>query len=261
LIVLIGNGTKVFIVQPSAEAEMAAKSRQTDRVVVSTPTSNQTWSIGQSVDFTLPASTFTDAQNQPLTLSATLSNGAPLPSWLSFNPITWTFTGIVPSTASGLTIKLTATDPTGQSASEKFSVATPASPPVLTSQTPNQNWIPGQVITFTLASNTFTDPQGETLSYKATQSDGTALPPWLTFNASTETFQGTVPSTLTGIAIKVTATDTSGLSTSEVFSVKTQASAPIVASPTAAQTWALGQPVNFTLTANTFSDPQGEASG
>ena len=211
------------------------------------------------MNFALASNTFTDPQGQTLTYSATLSNGAALPSWLSFNATTETFTGTVANSATGLSVKVTATDTSGLSASETFSIATPAPlAPTLTAQTATQTWKLGQAVNFTLASNTFTDPQAESMTYSATQSNGAALPSWLSFNATTGTFTGTVANTATGLSIKVTATDLGGASSSETFSVLTQAAAPVLAAQTAAQTWKLGQAVNFALASNTFADPQGQ---
>ena len=221
-------------------------------------TSAQTWKLGQAVNFTLASNTFADPQGETLTYSATLSNGAALPSWLSFNAATGTFTGTVANSANGLSVNVTATDTSGLSASETFSIATPAAAPTLTAQTSAQTWKLGQAVNFTLASNTFADPQGETLTYSATLSNGAALPSWLSFNAATGTFTGTVANSATGLSVKVTATDTSGLSASETFSIATPAAAPTLTAQTAAQTWKLGQAVNFTLASNTFADPQGE---
>jgi hypothetical protein len=49
----------------------------------------------------------------PLTLSATLANGSPLPAWLSFDPITGTFSGTPPIEALGaLPLKVTASSAT-----------------------------------------------------------------------------------------------------------------------------------------------------
>ena len=64
---------------------------------------------------------------------------------------------------------------------------------------------------------TFTDPQKETLSFTASQSNGSALPAWLKFNGTTDTFSGTAPAAAGSLSLKVTATDTSGLSISETF--------------------------------------------
>ena len=98
--------------------------------VVSQQISSQTWVVGAAIDFALPANTFTDPQHENLTYSATLVGGGQLPSWLGFNGITGTFTGVVPNGTSGLNIRVTATDTSGLSASDTFSVATPASAPI-----------------------------------------------------------------------------------------------------------------------------------
>jgi len=226
---------------------------------VSSQTAAQTWKRGQAVSFKLASNTFTDPQGSALTLSAKLSSGSALPSWLSFNASTGTFTGTVASTANGLSITMTATDGYGLSTSETFNVSTPApAAPVVSAPTASQTWKLGQAVSFTLASNTFTDPQGEALTYSATLSNGAALPSWLSFNASTGKFTGTVPNTATGLSIKVTATDAGGASTSETFSVLTPASAPTVTAQTAAQTLKTGQTINFALASSTFTDPQGE---
>ena len=100
-----------------------------------------------------------------------------------------------------------------------------ASAPVLTAQTAAQTWKHGQTISFTLASNTFTDPQNSKLTYSAKLSTGAALPSWLTFNAATGTFTGTVANDASGLSIMVTATDTANLSASETFPVDCDACA------------------------------------
>ena len=227
---------------------------------VTAQTATQTWKVGQAVNFTLASNTFTDPQNETLIYTATQANGAALPSWLHFNGSTDTFTGTVPNSAAGFSIKVTATDTGGASTSETFSVLTPKpGAPMVTAQTATQTWRRGQGVNFTLASNTFTDPQGENLTYSAKLANGSALPSWLHFNGSTDTFTGTVPNSAAGLSIKVTATDAGGASTSETFSVLTpKPAAPMVTAQTATQTWRRGQGVNFALASNTFTDPQGE---
>lgn len=190
---------------------------------VTAQTAAQTWNQNQTFSLTLAANTFTDPQNETMTYKATLSSGAALPSWLKFNASTLTFSGTVPAKTSGLSIKVTATDTSGLSTSETFTVATPAFAPTVTNQTAAQTWQENKAVSFKLAANTFTDPQGEALTYKATLASGAALPSWLKFNATTETFTGTAPKTASTLSIKVTATDTSGLSASETFNVSVAA--------------------------------------
>ncbi|MGO4514130.1 putative Ig domain-containing protein, partial [Bradyrhizobium sp. 2TAF36] len=93
--------------------------------------------------------------------------------------------------------------------------------PVLASQTANQNARVGSSFSLVLPTNTFTDVDaGDTLAYTATSADGTALPTWLAFNASTRTFSGTPTAANIGTAsIKITATDLAGAPISETFNI------------------------------------------
>jgi hypothetical protein len=225
---------------------------------VTNQTANQTWIQGQKVSFTLPANSFTDPQGEALTYTASLASGAKLPSWLSFNAATRTFSGTVPAGMESLTLKVTATDSGGLSAAESFSVTVPAAAPVISSQTASQNWQQGQAVNLVLSAKSFTDPQGEKLTFSASLVGGGALPSWLSFNAATLTFSGMAPASYQNLALQVTATDSSGLSATESFSAKIVAP-PTVSDATANQTWTQGQRVSFTLPANSFTDPQGEA--
>jgi hypothetical protein len=245
----------------SASTQNAAQTLNGAAPTVTAQTAAQTWKLGQAVDFALAANTFTDPQAEAMTYTATLTSGAALPSWLAFNAATRTFTGTVPSGAAGLSVKVTATDTSGLSASETFAVATPApAPPTVTAQTATQTWKLGQAVDFTLAANTFADPQAEAMTYTATLASGAALPSWLNFNAATETFIGTAPTGTAGLSVKVTATDAGGAAASETFSVLASAPAPpIITAQTANQFLEIGQAVDLTLAANTFTDPQGES--
>ena len=61
---------------------------------------------------------------------------------------------------------------------------------------------------------------GDTLTYSATQADGSALPGWLSFDAQTQTFSGSPSEDDIGnLRVLVTATDGSGASASDEFSV------------------------------------------
>jgi hypothetical protein len=228
--------------------------------VVTAATANQTWNAGAVIDLVLPATTFHDPQGQALAYTAHLSSGQALPSWLSFNAATDTFTGTAPTAAQTLNIVVTATDTSGLSASETFN-ATVIGTPVVAAATTNQTWTEGQAISLTLPGSTFTDPQNQALTYSATLANGQALPSWLTFHPATDSFTGTAPTTAQSLSIKVTATDTSGLSTSETFAASVQPAVArpsiAVSTPTANQVWTDGQAVNFVLPGNTFTDALG----
>ncbi len=93
--------------------------------------------------------------------------------------------------------------------------------PLLAAQTANQNATVGSAFSLTLPVGTFTDVDtSDTLSYTATAADGTALPAWLAFNATTRTFSGTPTAANVGtISVRATATDIGGLAASETFNV------------------------------------------
>jgi hypothetical protein len=84
--------------------------------------SNQTDSVGYNYNYTFPDTTFIDDDgNNTLTYSATLSNGNPLPSWLSFDSVSQTFIGI-PTNTGDYSIKVTATDTANTKASCTFNL-------------------------------------------------------------------------------------------------------------------------------------------
>jgi hypothetical protein len=83
---------------------------------------NQTDTVEHLFNFTFSDSAFIDDDgNNTLTYSATLSNGGALPSWLSFNPATKTFSGI-PDASGSIGIKVTATDTANAPASCFFTL-------------------------------------------------------------------------------------------------------------------------------------------
>jgi hypothetical protein len=230
--------------------------------VLKAQTPTQTWLGGSVVSLALPAGTFLDPQGEALKFTATLAGGQPLPSWLTFNSSSDSFSGTAPALAEKLSVVVTATDTSGLSVSDTFA-ATVIGAPTVTDQTGNQTWQAGKAVSLALPANTFTDPQGEALTYSATQANGQALPSWLKFNPTTETFSGTAPGTTQSLSLKVTATDTSGLSASETFTAAVQALvAPTqpgitVTAPTANQDWTVGQAVDLVLPSNTFTDALG----
>ncbi|MCW2274676.1 peptidase C2 [Rhodoblastus acidophilus] len=187
-------------------------------------TAAQTFVKGAATSFSI-AGAFVDPTGLALTYTATQANGSALPNWLAFNASTGLFSGTAPTTASGVTVVLTARDSAGLTASETFGVAVAApAAPKLTAQTANQKATGGKAVSFAIAANTFTDPQGEALTYSATQGNGSALPGWLKFNAATRQFSGTAPTAGGTFALKVTATDTGGASNFETFNLTVSSS-------------------------------------
>lgn len=218
---------------------------------------DQTWKQGKAVNYVVPAGTFLDPQHEVLTYSATLDDGSDLPSWLTFNAKTRAFTGI-PSAGDDFAVTVTATDTDGLSVSETFNVAM-IDAPVVASGTAvlPQVWIPGLTVDITLPDGTFTDPQGQTLTYSAKLSSGAPLPSWLHVDKTTGELTGTVAANISSMVIVEVATDTSGLSASTSFSVA-GVRAPIVSHHQVNQTVLQGKSVHLSL-ATEFADPQHQA--
>ncbi|WP_409311494.1 DUF4347 domain-containing protein, partial [Pectobacterium sp. B1J-3] len=142
---------------------------------------------GGSLNVTIPAGTFTDPDGDTLMLSASQADGTALPSWLTFNPATGTFSGTPANGDVGnLIIRVTASDGDASvSTTFELTVTNVNDAPEVSGTIPAQSIAQGGSLNFTVPAGTFTDPDGDTLTLSASRSDGTALPSWLTFNATT----------------------------------------------------------------------------
>ncbi|MDB9309593.1 choice-of-anchor I family protein [Aphanizomenon sp. CS-733/32] len=117
---------------------------------------------GDAFSFQIPTNTFTDIDaGDVLTYSATLENGNALPSWLTFNPTTRTFSGTPTNDNVGnLNVKVTATDKAGTSANDIFVIAVENinDAPILSNAIADQTVKVNSTFTFTLPKDTFSDP-------------------------------------------------------------------------------------------------------
>ena len=110
-------------------------------------------------------------------------------------------------------------------------------PPSVASPIADQQALEDAPFSFVLPADTFTDPDaGDSLSYSASLADGSPLPAWLSFGAATRAFSGTPAQANAGsIGVRVTATDSGGLSASDTFAlaVANVNDAPVVSAPNA----------------------------
>nr|POW28264.1 membrane protein [Pectobacterium parmentieri] len=189
--------------------------------MVGTPIPPQSVAQDGGFNFTVPAGTFTDPDGDTLTLSATLANGSPLPSWLHFDPTIGTFSGTPGNGDVGmLVIRVTATDGSNTSISTSFglTVTNVNDAPVVSTPIPPQSVAQDGGFNFTVPAGTFTDPDGDTLTLSATLANGSPLPSWLRFDPTIGTFSGTPGNGDIGtLVIRVTATDGSNTSISTSF--------------------------------------------
>ncbi|OIP21998.1 MAG: hypothetical protein AUK50_00285 [Comamonadaceae bacterium CG2_30_57_122] len=157
-----------------------------------------------------------------LTYTATLANGSALPSWLTFDAASRTFSGVPGNTDVGsLNVVVTATDTSGLSASSTFAlnVANVNDAPTVAQPLAAQNITQGQLYQYTIPAGAFADPDsvhGDVLTYSAMLTDGSALPAWLTFDTASRTFSGTAgdPGSL---SLRLVATDAAGASVATTF--------------------------------------------
>ncbi|MBA1244042.1 putative Ig domain-containing protein [Pseudomonas japonica] len=98
--------------------------------VVSDPLLDNNATENTPFTYTIAQSAFTDADGDALTFTATLQDGTPLPSWLTFDPATRTFNGTPDDDAAGVyNFLVTATDTKGASASDVFALTVADAPP------------------------------------------------------------------------------------------------------------------------------------
>jgi Ca2+-binding RTX toxin-like protein len=229
---------------------------------VATPIADQTVQEDAPFSLVVPSDTFADEDaDDTLTLSASLADGTAVPSWLSFDAATATFSGTPDDTQVGtLDLKVTATDRENLNVSDVFTLAVTNvnEAPTVVSALADQHATEEVPFTFVVPTGTFADVDlGDTLTYSATLSVGAPLPSWLGFNLATRTFSGTPGNTEVGtLALTVTATDQGSLSASTGFALTIQNvnDAPTVVAPIADQTTAEDSAFTLTISSNTFAD-------
>lgn len=188
---------------------------------------------GQSFSFVLPAGSFTDQDiGELLTYTATLASGAPLPDWLVFDDATNTFSGVPGNADVGmLNVRVTATDGEGAAVSDTFAIAVDNvnDAPVLGNPLADQAVTAGTLFSYVVPADTFADADaGDSLSLTARLANGNVLPGWLSFDAATGTFSGTFSGTPSAsnvgvLDVEVVATDLSGATGSDSFTVTVNA--------------------------------------
>lgn len=182
---------------------------------------------GESRSYTFPAALVEDPDGDTLSYSwnvIPLAGGA-FPGWLRLGTTSPTLDGPVPIGSPDFRVTLTVSD--GQaSASATFTLLTVGSAnrvPQLASPLQEQAWAEGVPAAYTIASGSFTDPDGEPLSYSARLSNGSALPAWLSFDPAARVLSGTPPAGSDDLTVRLTATDPKGASASGDLLLRTPA--------------------------------------
>jgi VCBS repeat-containing protein len=122
-------------------------------------------------------------------------------------------------------VSITVTDSKGLTDTEKFTITVRPlnDPPELVTTIPDQTATEYQPFSFTIPANTFKDIDSP-LTYSARLENGSSLPDWLSFNASTIAFSG-IPTNddIVTLYITVTATDDHNESAFDTFTLSMQA--------------------------------------
>ncbi|WP_269586164.1 putative Ig domain-containing protein [Roseibium sp. Sym1] len=234
-----------------------------DAPVAGTPISDQTYVASNAFVFFVPLSAFSDVDGDDLSLSASLADGAALPDWLTFDQDTGVFLGEAPEDFAGaLDVVVTASDGS-ETAQSGFSLTIePANvAPVVASAIIDQSVDEDTAWSFVVPDGTFSDDDGDILSYRATLADGSDLPAWLGFDADTRTFSGTPPQDFNGsLDLRVVASD-GEFETEDTFvlNITPVNDAPIVVNGIDHQFSSEDEDINFTIPADTFADVDGDA--
>lgn len=180
------------------------------------PLPNITFIEGVTPGFTFPASYVDDQEGGTLTYSwaVVAVGGGAFPQWLNFSRSSLRLDGTAPAGSPDYLITVTVSDGQLSATSAPFTLITAAAAsnrsPVVVAGLPEQVWAEGAAGAYTIDSGSFSDPDGDALSYGARLSDGAALPGWLSFNAAQRAFSGTPPAGTADLTVRVTATDTQG---------------------------------------------------
>ena len=202
---LLPNAIQIF----ERASAMTVDDGSNHRPSVNQALADQEATVGQAFSYQFSEATFADADGDSLSFTA-----EGMPAWLSFNAQTRTFSGTPGEddvTLSPIVITVMAIDGVGATASAGFGLSVPAqesarnSPPVASRALDDQSARADQAFTYQFSANSFTDPDGDSLTYSAT-----GLPAWLRFTPATRTFSGTPTAadvTTAALLITVTATD------------------------------------------------------
>jgi YD repeat-containing protein len=213
---------------------------------------------GELFSYPLPANTFTDANSDPLTYSAQILIGG---TWLTLPQLgldidktTGSLSGVLTGpTQTSYSVKVIASD--GLATGSGTFTLNVNRKPVLANAIPSQSIVVNTAYSYAFPANTFTDPNGTSLTYTAT-----GMPDWMTFSPNYRKFTGTPPSS-GPVTVTVTASD-GVLSTSTTFVLTVTPGAgnqaPVVSLPIPDQTATEDQPFSYTFPAGTFTDSAGQ---
>lgn len=209
--------------------------------------------------FTFSSNTFYDVDGDPLTYSV-----GQLPSFISFNPSTRTFTGTPHLPDLGTyQIMLQADDGNGGIISTSFSLTvmgTKNDPPILIISIPDMTQNAGIPFDYIFDARTFVDPEGARLTYEATLEGGAPLPDGLYFDSDTRMLSGMLQDSQS-LKISIKAIDPMGAFAIDSFTLNIldhKNYPPIVLNALPSSIAVVGQPFLYPIPHDTFADRNNE---
>ncbi len=181
---------------------------------VGTAIPDQTATVDTVFEYSFPAGTFSDADSDNLTYTATRSDDSMLPTWLTFTASERKLAGTPQSGDTGtLMVKVTASDGMGGSVSDTFDiVVSAAAVPSLTYPALPTTLRAGVQFAALTPASPANFAAGSTFTYAVTAGD---LPSGLEINANTGAISGTPDTpknTRTSVTVTVTGTTGTGMS-------------------------------------------------
>lgn len=206
----------------------------------------RTLSVGETATVVV-SSYFSDPDGDALSYTAVSSNPGFVTVSVAGSSVT------VASVAQGVaTVTVTARDPHGLLAQQRFQVTVPSRPPEVLSAIPSQTLHVGQTATVD-ASVHFRDPDGDPVTYSAASGN----PEVATVAVSAATI--TIRATASGVAtVTVRASDPGGGSARQAVQVTVLNRTPVAVGTISGRTLSIGEAATVDVSSH-FSDPDGDA--
>ena len=215
------------------------------------------------IDVVLPAAAFSDPNGDALTYVVSRAGGTALPAWLTFDAQTLRLTGTPPANFNGtIALQVVASDGALSTTRAFDLVIDPVNDiPVLAAPLSNRFVMEDQAFSIALQNELASDPDGDALSYSLLLADGSALPGWMSFNATTLIINGTPPANYFGSTqLRLFISDGVGtISDDFTFTVSNANDAPVVATPLPDVARTTGTAFTVSMPQNAFIDPDGDA--
>ncbi|KAJ3437882.1 dystroglycan-related [Anaeramoeba flamelloides] len=178
-------------------------------------------SVFEIIDYTIPIDSFSDPDDQDITLKAHLDPSDPRewPSWLNFNAKTGRFYGNASSCGDPYVIVIYGIDPCTEYASGNWTLTILDEPPEMNMTLEDQTFFVNAFNSYQFDNRSFIDPNGGSLDYDATLANGDPLPDWLEFDSNLRKFTGIASGCTQTQTVTVTAMDQCTSSVSQDFRI------------------------------------------